>query len=88
MYLDNVWVDLQDQGHRSKVRVTADKKIIWYTLLAKLCVMVAMTAKLILLYSSPFLHWPTFCVQNVYRIRYICPKVLLEGMPQNAAFGE
>ncbi len=22
--------------------------------------------------SSPFLHWPTFCLQNVYCIRYIC----------------
>ena len=21
--------------------------------------------------SSPFLHWPTFCLQNVYHIRYI-----------------
>ncbi len=41
-------------------------------LLAKLCVMVMMTAKLILLCSSlPFLHWPTFCMQNVHRIRYI-----------------
>ncbi len=48
------------------------KEAVQGVLLAKLCVMVMMTAKLILLRSSlPFLHWPTFCMQNVCRIRYI-----------------
>ncbi len=41
----------------------------------KLCVMVMVTAKLIFLCSSsPLLHWPTFCMQNVYRIFHFIGK--------------
>ena len=48
---------------------------------SKFCVMVMMIAKLILLYSSsPFLHWPTFCLQNVYRIRYICCSIPVQTL--------
>ncbi len=33
------------------------------------CVMLMITAKLFFLCSSsPSLHWPTFCLQNIYRI--------------------
>ncbi len=45
--------------------------------LPNFCVMVMMTAKLILLSSSsPFLHWPTICLQNDYCIRYILHQFL------------